>query len=112
MLSADFIRREVSEKMLSAGAAAIHCEQDSALRSWGRFGKSAPMRTFTSVRLSTRFFRVGQSTSSVGLRHYPLAYATRGALGTRLLDVFSTLRFSSYRSLPPRPRLTSRISGS
>ena len=39
-----FIRRDVLEKMLSGGAATIICEQDSAPRSWGRFGKSAPKR--------------------------------------------------------------------
>ena len=62
-----FIRREVLEQMLAGGVAAVNCEQGSAPRSWGGLGKSAPLRTSTSVRLSVQLFRAEQPTSSLAV---------------------------------------------
>ena len=49
-----FICRDVLEKILVGGAAAVNCKKGSAPRSWGGFGKSDPLRTWTSVHVSVQ----------------------------------------------------------
>ena len=65
-----FIRHDVLEQILADGAAAVKCEQNSAPRSWGGFGKSASLRTSTSVRLSVQLVRADQPTSSLTVWAY------------------------------------------
>ena len=89
--------------MLACGAAAANCEQDYALRPWGGFGKSAPLRTSTSVRLSLQFFRAEQPTNSLAV--WTDVVPPSVMQHAVLLGRDSLMRFNtrSFRSFPPRP---------
>ena len=62
-----FIRRDVLDRMLSVGAASVACERNCAPRSWGGFGKSVPLQTSTSIRLSVHLFRADEPTCSLAV---------------------------------------------
>ena len=98
-----FIRRDVWVQMLAGGAAAVNCEQGSAPRSWGGFGRSAPLVTSTSVCLSVQFFRAEQPTSSLAV--WACVVPPSVMQHAVLLGRDSWMRFNtwSYRSFPPRP---------
>ena len=89
--------------MLAGGAAAVNCEQDSAPRSWRRLGKSAPLETSTSVRLSVHFFRTGQPTSSVAVWACVVPPSVMQHAVLLVCDSWMRLNTRFYRSFPPRP---------
>ena len=62
-----FIGLDVLDSMLSVGAASVACERKCSPQSWGGFGKSAPLQTWTSVRLSVQFFRADEPTCSLAV---------------------------------------------
>ena len=62
-----FIRPDVLNRMLSAGAASVACERNCAPRSWGGFGESAPLQTSTIIRLSVQLFRPDEPTCSLAV---------------------------------------------
>ena len=98
-----FTHRDVLEQMLAGRAVAFNCEQGSAPRSWGGFGKSTSLRTSTSIRLSVEFFRAEQPTSSLAVWAcvVPLSIMQHAVLLRR--DSRMRLNTRSYRSFPPRP---------
>ena len=89
--------------MLSVGAAPVACEQICAPRSWGGFGKSAPLQTSTSIRLSVQFFRADEPTCSLAVWTYvvPPSVMQHAVLLGR--DGWMRFNNRTYRSLPLRP---------
>ena len=62
-----FIRRDVLDRMLSVGAASAAYERPCSPRSWGGFGESDPLRTYTIIRLSVQFFGDNEPTCSLAV---------------------------------------------
>ena len=105
-----FIRRDVLDRVLTVGAASSACERPSSPRSWGGFGKSAPLRTATHIRLSVRFFHDKETTCSLAVWAcvVPPSFMQHAVL----LGRDSWMRFNTrlYRALPSRP-LDNRVLG-
>ena len=71
------INSHAFDSMKRVGVASATCEQHTLKSSWGAFGKSPPLETAATVRLSVQCFRGNNPTSSLAVRR-----ATR----TRQLD--------------------------
>ena len=98
-----FISNHAWEHMVRSGAVTTICEIRPPQRSWGGFGKSPPLQTSTTVRLSIQFLYQDLPTASLAVRVYivpPEAMQHAVLLGRN-----SWMRFGerSYRTLPPRP---------
>ena len=98
-----FIRRDVLGHMLAGGAAALVSSRALPVVPYGGFGKSALLRTSTSVRLSVQFFRAEQPTSSFAV--WACVVPPSVMQHAVLLGCDSWMRFNtrSNRSFPPRP---------
>ena len=92
-----FIRREVKEQMISAGAVTIYfAGRTLLLVPEGYFRKPFPLRTLTSVCLSAQMFRI-----SVWACVVPPSIMQHEVLLGR--DSWMRFNTRSYRSLPPSP---------
>ena len=65
--SQSFITRNAWERMARSGAATTICETQTLPRSWGGFGKSPPLQTSITVRLSMQFVHNDQPTASLAV---------------------------------------------
>ena len=88
--------------MLSVGAVSVACGLKCALHFWSGFGESAPLQTWTSVRLSVHLFRADELTCSLAVRAcvVPPSVMQHAVLLGR--DCWMRFNNCSYRSLPPR----------
>ena len=102
-LRTSFINAHALESMKRVGAVSAICERHTLPRSSGGVGKSLPLQTSATVRLSVQFVYDDQPTASLAV----LAYI--GLSKTIQHDVLlvrdSQMRFHdhSYRTLAPRP---------
>ena len=105
-----FIRRDVLDRVLTVGAASPACERPSSPRSWGGFGKSAPLRTATHIRLSVQFFHEKETTCSLAVWAcvVPPSVMQHAVLLGR--DSWMPFNTRLYRALPSRP-LDNRVLG-
>ena len=71
--SQSFITPNAREHMVRSGAATTICETQTPPRSWDGFGKSPPLQTSPTVRLSIRFVHDDQPTALSLLVVRPLA---------------------------------------
>ena len=90
--------------MVRSGAASTICETQTPPRSWGGFGKSPPLQTSATVRLSVQFLHEDEPTASLAVWAYIVP--PEAMQHDVLLGRDSWMRFGerSYRTLPPRPR--------
>ena len=65
-----FITRNAWEHMVRSGAATITCETQTPSRFWRGFGKSPPLQTATTVRLSVQHLHNDQPTESLAVWAY------------------------------------------
>ena len=71
-----FINTHALQSMKREGTASAICEQHTPSRSWGGFGKSPPLQTSTTVRLSVQFFHGDRPTASLAAWAYVISEET------------------------------------
>ena len=98
-----FLTLKAWEHMVRSGAASTICETQTPPRSWGGFGKSPPLQTSTTARLSIQFLHEDKPTASLAVWAYIVP--SEAMQHDVLLGRDSWMRFSerSYRTLTPRP---------
>lgn len=79
------------------------CEQNDSPRSWGGFGKSAPLLTSIAVRLSTQFWHNNTPSAEDAVGVYIVPHGT--TKHPVLLGRDSSMRFEqrTYTTLPRSP---------
>ena len=98
-----FITAEAWARMKTCGGAANTCERHAAPRSWGGFGKTAPLLTSTSVRLSVQFFHGDIPSTELAVRACIVPTGTMQHPVLLGRDSWICFEQRTYTSLPRQP---------